>query len=942
MIRSDLPRVPLADLPGGPEPVVLCATARLAASLRRAHGDLQSAGGAATWQPLQSSTPAQWLDHLTSAALLRGEIPPHSLLGTFLSWPQERSVWEQAIARDTGAAAELFDREGMALVAMEAASLQQVWRIEVPDALRTEEYHAFSRWRAWVGETCRADAWRTADEVMAWRIECVERGISGLPKRLGLAGFVSPDPLVSHLLAVLEARGVELFQLDIGRGEAAIAVGVELPDAAAECVAAARWARDRSVNAEGVVALRLRIAVADLPVRRRMLESALEDALHPDVVGAGWSGLERDYAFTAGMPLADQPLVDATLRLLQLFVHPQRVAQAEFGALLCGVGWSADADEADARACIEAGLREWLPPETSLERLRRAVMRLCADPATGLRAPQLTAHLGALLEGARTAPRRQLPSLWGKTFAGLLETLGWPGQRALLPVERRACDELREAMGGLQALDAVLGRVAASEALRQLQRQCRDHAFAEPRRTAARIEICGLGDALAGPVDGLWVMGLNEGVWPPAPMANPLLPAELQRRAGISAARADSLAAEAQTRQALWCESAAEVVFSWARGEGERALRASPLLTGVARIELPPVLDVPSVANPTERIDDGLMERIDDARAPPVGPEERLRGGTALLAAQAVCPAWGFYRYRLGAAVLPAPTFGLDARARGSLLHAALEEFWRGRCLADLLRMEGSARSDEICRVVAQALADFDRRAAEPLLPRMRQLEDERLRALLAVWLEVEARRVPFRVIACEERHELDIEGLPVRVVLDRIDELDDGRLVVIDYKSGRSVSADSWAEARISEPQLPIYAALAFSDREVAAVALARVTRDDPGFLGVGEDDGLLPNVKSLDGQRKRYAEADFPDWNALRRLWAERIIELAREVREGTAAVVFADEMVLVHCDVLPLLRVAERRQQHEAQNNPPAPLSGKGGDDVCSPSAPEETLP
>jgi exodeoxyribonuclease-5 len=919
MIRSDLPLVPLTDLPGGPEPAVLCATARLAASLRRAHGDLQADRGAATWRALQSSTPAQWLDHLTSAALLRGEIPPHSMPGTFLSWPQERSVWEQAIARDAGAAAELFDREGMALAAMEAASWQRAWRIEVPEALHTEEYRAFLRWRAWVGEACRAGAWCTADEVMAWRIECIERGLSGVPARLGLAGFVAPDPLVSHLLVVLEARGVELFQLDFGRGEPATAAGVELPDAATECAAAARWARDRSVAAEGMAAVRVRIAVADLPARRRMLESVLDDVLHPNVVGADWAGVERDYVFVAGAPLADQPVVDAALRLLQVFVHPQRVAQIEFGALLCGIGWSDDVDEADARARVEAGLRELLPPETSLERLRRGVTRLCADPAAGLQAPQLLTHLGALLDAARAAPRRQLPSLWGKTFAALLESLGWPGQRAMLPVERLAGDELREVMGGLQALDAVLGRVVAGEALRQLQRQCRDAAFADPRQTAARVEICSLDDALAGPVDGLWVMGLNEGAWPPGPRANPLLPAELQRRAGISVARADSLAVEAQSMQAAWCASAAEVVFSWAQREGERTLRASPLLAGIARREWPPVPEVSSVSESMERIDDGLMERIDDARAPPVGAAERVRGGTALLAAQAVCPAWGFYQYRLGAAALPTPTFGLDARARGSLLHAALEEFWRGRCLADLLQMDEVARGAEICRVVTHALADFDRRAAEPLPPRLRQLEDERLQALLAVWMEVEEQRAPFRVIACEERHELDIEGLPVRVVIDRIDELDDGRLVVIDYKSGRSVSADSWADARISEPQLPIYAALAFPDREVAAVALARVTRDEPGFLGVGESDGLLPKVKTLDGQRKRYVEDEFPDWSALRRLWAERISELAREVRDGVAAVVFDDPKLIQHCEVRPLLRVAERQAQFDEAGEP-----------------------
>ncbi|MDP1734495.1 MAG: PD-(D/E)XK nuclease family protein [Sulfuritalea sp.] len=912
MIRSDLPRIPLAELPGGPEPVLLCATARLAGSLRRAHGELQAAAGARTWQALQSATPAQWLDHLTSGALLRGEIPPASVPGAFLTWVQERSLWEQAIAADAGAAVDLFDREGMALAAMEAASLQRTWRIEVAEPLHTEEYRAFLRWREKVAETCRAGGWRTADETLAWRIECIERGIGGLPARLGIAGFIAPDPLVSRLLVVLEARGVELFQLDFGREESTSALGLELPDAEAECVAAAQWACDWLTRDPSA---RIRIAVADLPARRCLLESALDDALRPCAVGAGWSAQEGQHAFVAGSPLAAEPLVDVALRLLQLLAHPQRVAQVEFGALLCSIGWSADIDEADVRARVEAGLREMLPPETSLERLQRAVARLCADPAADLQAPQLLAHLGALLETARRAPRRQNPSGWGKAFGEWLAALGWPGQRALLPAERAACDQLREGLGGLLALDAIMGRVGGGEALRQLQRQCRDHSFDLPRRSEARIEVCSLDDALAGAVDALWVMGLNEGAWPPAPRPNPLLPAELQRRAGISAARADSLAVEAQSLQAAWCESAAEVVLSWAQREGERPLRPSSLLAKVARHELSP-------ASLSLRSEEPLLERLYDAKAPPVGATERIRGGTALLAAQAVCPAWGFYQYRLGAAVLPAPTFGLDARARGSLLHAALEEFWRGRGLAELTQMDATTRSAELQRVVAHALAEFDRRAVEPLPPRLRQLEDERLQALLAIWLDVESRRAPFRVIACEERHELDIEGLPVRVVIDRIDQLADGRLVVIDYKSGRSDSVASWADARISEPQLPIYAALAFPDRDVAAVALARVTPDKPGFLGVSEDEGLLPEVKSLDAQRRQYAAEDFPDWQALRSLWAQRLTEVAREVRDGAAAVVFDAAKDLEYCDVRALLRVAERQQQFDESGEAGAP--------------------
>jgi exodeoxyribonuclease-5 len=909
LIRPDLPLLPLAELPGGPEPVVLCATARLALDLRRAHGDLQAARGALTWQALQSSTPALWLDSLVSRALLSGEIPPEAAAGGFLGHVQERNLWEQAIARDTGAAADLFDREGMALAAMEAASLQRSWRIEVPDALHNAEYTAFLRWREDVDAASRDGDWRGMDAILAWRIACVERGIGGLPARVGLAGFILPDPAVSRLLLVLETRGVDLFRVDFGCGSDVAPRGIECPDAEAECRAAAHWARQRLAQG-GERRLRLRIAVAELPACRRPLDAALAVALHGDAVGAGWAAQERDYAFVGGEPLAAQPLVDTALSLLQIYASPRRIAQADFGALLCAPGWSADVDEADARARIEANLRESLPPEASLERFRAAIGRL----AGAVPAPHLLAQLDVLLGATRAATRRQAPSAWGRAFAELLDTLGWPGQRPLLAAEAGALDELRELMAGLASLDAILGRIDRGEALRQLRRQCRDRAFRVRRRTAPRVEVCSLDEATAGAVDGLWVIGVNEGAWPPAPRPNSILPAELQRRAGIPAARADCLADAARETQALWCASAPEVVFSWSQKEGEKTLRPSPLLAGLV-VTTPDASPPPAaVAGQVERIHHAILERIYDARAPEVGADERVRGGTGLLAAQAACPAWAFHHYRLGAAVLPAPTFGLDAMVRGSLLHAALEAFWAGRGLAELLAMDAGLRAAEIDRVVGLALDAHDRDAVEPLPPRLRALEAQRLAELLACWLELEATRPPFRVQACEERHRLDIEGLPISVVVDRVDQLDDGRLAVIDYKSGRSDRSGSWGAARILEPQLPIYAALAFPDRAVAAVALARVTREDPAFFGVAADEALLPGVKALAQQRRRYGEQDFPDWAALREVWAERIREIAREVKQGTAAVVFEDEKHLQYCDVKPLLRLAERKQQFE----------------------------
>ncbi|TAJ20188.1 MAG: hypothetical protein EPO47_09830 [Rugosibacter sp.] len=921
MMPTDLPVILLGDLPASPDVVVLCSTARLAADLRRAHGVAQMRAGAAAWHALLSATPAQWLDHLTSAALLRGEISPSALPGRFLTWPQERSVWEQAVANDldalpgTDEVADLFDRDGMALAAAEAESVRLAWRITVPEALQTEEYRAFLRWRKQAEKICEPGNWHTADAALMWRIACIERGLAGLPAQVGVAGFIVPDPLHARLFAALAARGVVLFQVDFSymggtADETQIRAG-ECVDAEAECQAAAHWARGMMAQNERA---RVRIAVADLPAQRHLLARALEEALHAESVGAvdmASAADERDYAFATGTPLAAESLVDMGLRLLQLAVHPQRMALAGVGALLCGPGWSADVAEADVRAQAEVALRKLLPSDVSLERWQRALVRCLVNDS----APQLKAHTTVLLDASRDFAqlRRQLPSVWGERFDALLIALGWPGQRAMWPAERAACEALREVLAALAQLDAMLGTVTASEALRQVQRQCRDVQFHTPRERPARVEVCTLADAVAGPVDGLWLLGMNEGVWPPAPHPNPLLSAELQRRAGVPAARADSLTLQAQTMQALWLKSAPTVVFSWAGREGEKQLQPSPLLAEMMHHRQDFQQNLECAISPSP--ENAAMEQFEDARAPDVTANEAIRGGTALLQAQALCPAWGFYRYRLGAAVLPAPTFGLDAKARGALLHLALEHFWRGRSQADLLQMSVPECEACIQQAVNHALEKFLQRAIEPLPTRLAQLEVAHLQRVLARWLVVEAQRAPFRVFACEARHDLNIEGLPVRVVVDRIDELTDGRLVIIDYKSGHSAKADSWAQPRMAELQLPVYAALAFPDRAVAAVVLARVVMDEAGFSGVAEEAGLLPDVLPLDAQRRRYAEADFPNWPAVRERWAERLTELALEIRHGCAAVVFENEKDLAYCDVSPLLRVAERKAQWES---------------------------
>jgi len=262
------------------------------------------------------------------------------------------------------------------------------------------------------------------------------------------------------------------------------------------------------------------------------------------------------------------------------------------------------------------------------------------------------------------------------------------------------------------------------------------------------------------------------------------------------------------------------------------------------------------------------------------------------------------------------PVEGLDPRARGTLVHGALEAFWRAtgdsRTLA---AMSDSQRATAIAAAVQMALAAFEEASRTTLPARFRQLEGARLESLLATWLAFEQQRgAPFTVVACEQEALIDIEQIRVRMFVDRIDQLDDGRRIIIDYKTGAAIDTKNWASERLTEPQLPIYAALA-SAEPVAAVVFAKVLADKPAFTGVAGEAELLPGVAGVgDDKQKLFDPALFPDWPSVVSHWQARLQAVAREVREGVAGVVVGDEKLLAWCEVTPLLRLAERRRQLE----------------------------
>jgi hypothetical protein len=188
--------------------------------------------------------------------------------------------------------------------------------------------------------------------------------------------------------------------------------------------------------------------------------------------------------------------------------------------------------------------------------------------------------------------------------------------------------------------------------------------------------------------------------------------------------------------------------------------------------------------------------------------------------------------------------------------------------------------------------------------PRFSAVEVDRLVALLKEWLQLEADRPPFAVAALEERLELEVGGLPLQVVVDRLDRLADGRLLVIDYKTGRH-SLSEWLQERPVEPQGPLYGL--FLPQPVAGFSFGVVRKGECRYLGIGQEEDLIPGMA---GYASHPNSQHLGSWEALLDTWRRSLEALAEELKSGLAAVTpISWQASCRSCDLQPLCRIQEQ---------------------------------
>jgi ATP-dependent helicase/nuclease subunit B len=853
-IRHNLERALLAAKSGA---LVLTSNTRAARNLRREFADHQRAAGLAAWESPDILPWSAWLKRLWDDQIIQGKTEFSMLLDE----AQERLVWERIIDTEQTS----LDAASLAKQCIRAWQLLHAFDIPRERSLfqKTKDTATFFCWMAAYSSRCHNNGW--LDDARLMDVVGQSAAASNSRRQIVLWGFDSFTPQQRRLLDRLKQAGV-CFEVLHTEGEPASATRVSLDDTESELRAAAGWARS---ILEDTPNSKIGIVVPNLHEVRGSVERVLLEVLHPDALTISGTDRRRAFDISLGTPLAEAPVIAAGLMVLEISAGPVSI---EIASRLLRSSFIGNTSELGARCSLDVQLRSENLSEVSL-----GILDHWASQSTGI--PMFAASLSRLKKHVDSLPRIQTAGRWSREILELLNASEWPGSRTETSAEYQARQAFFDLLGKFARYDLVLEPLDFASLFRRIRALASETLF-QPENLGAPIQVLGMLEASGSYFDRLWVTGMHADAWPPPPSPSPLLPLQLQHDAKVTGSTSQERLEYAQQVTARLLNSALEVIFSLPKRDDNQELIVSPLIA-----EFPSHEIAPSTHGFTAEV---LFEaRSLVTFADSIGPslsEPRSSGGTKIFQLQAACPFRAFAELRLGAKELEMPTPGLDRRLRGGLLHKALELTWKRIQSSNVLHSKTKVELEEIVRrSVTKALSQSDAASLTGWEGQVAEIERERLVGLILDFLALEAQRTsPFRLHEAEERKDVELGGVATHVAVDRVDVLEDGRYVLLDYKSGKP-TVSSWDGTRPDEPQLPIYATQ-LKDK-LAAVAFVQIAKGNIGFKGYGKDDRLLPNLKAFDGLPP--GRRPLPTWDDLLASWEATLERLGREYREGRAEV-------------------------------------------------------
>ncbi|MGB2040798.1 MAG: hypothetical protein ACPHUH_01745, partial [Porticoccaceae bacterium] len=610
--------------------LILTSNQRLAAKITQAWGERMVRENRGAWKAPRVFAIEHWLAQCWEQL----QDQNHSLIEglTIVGKQQSAYYWDRAIRQQTPDLIGSYIK-----TAEKTLAVLQNWQLpldQVEDS--NPSVIQFKAWAANYAQLLRRNGLVTLAE--SWQLVRQGFAAGALPEEASilLYGFQSMPPLQTAVLAQASSRIKSLSMQELAlNGSDQIQpcdVGtLACADPKQELNVAASWAASQlAVNPEQ----RIGLVIPDLNHRLQASIRQIAEALQGH-------GIEIPVNVSAGVPLADTPLIQGAFQLLGILQH-KRSLQDWLDCLYSPYSLFAQLSVQD-RTDIELSLRATRRFEFTLDQFI-AAMRASQFGGQANENAEAESGLAPVFEPLVALQQKQrqqsigLKSFtdWAAYFADFLETFGWPGTRAINSLEYQQRQQWKNTLEQLSELDNLNIEVGLTKASTHLQQLARDRVF-HPQTGDAPLQVLGLLEASGLRFDQLWILGMSSQTFPASVAINPMLPAELQRQQQMPHALPQRELEIAKDLLQGFQTNSRCLIISYPQFVGEEQLDPSPVIRQL------PALNADDF-DPLLRLQPQWLQQRDvtEVLADP-GPnynpdQERLKGGASLLKNQSTCP----------------------------------------------------------------------------------------------------------------------------------------------------------------------------------------------------------------------------------------------------------------------------------------------------------------
>jgi len=830
---------------------------------------------------------------------------------SLLSLAEQEILWEKIIQNsETGE--HLLKVSETARLAIEAWDLIKLWDIRDFDHyFLTEEASIYLAWQKTYQTHCLKNHWTDFTACVDILIDAVDNKLISLPESIQLVGFDEIPPQWQRFFAAVEKKGCVIKQVSLLFSEGEVRrLTAETKEE--ELRLACLWAKKALEKNQGA---RLGIVVPDLEQRRNEVMRIFKETL-----------AEASFNVAAPKPLANYPFIEAvflTLSLMQGELTLEKISK-----FLRSPFFGKGITEMSDRAVLDLSLRAWGESTFSW----KSLINKCQMHNASLEVITFFQKLSTLktkLYG------KQIVDYWMDLIIQITQAVEWPGERTLDLKECHMKECWENILSNYIRLDRVLGVHSFGEAIQTISRLAYQKPFLPKTITPQnslcfgssnshsednspsqktvlegysdpQIQILGLLEASGIPFDFLWVTGLTRDTWPLIPAPNPFIPLHIQRDKNCPRCSPERELSVATRLTDNFCKAAKKVIFSTPLMQEDNPAAISSLLLSIEETSLE-ALGLTKPKSYLEQIAEfeDLPSSMGDLifeKAPKVPKNQPVLGGGRLLKLQALCPFRAFAEIRLEANPIPEPTVGLAPSERGEMIHQVLHLFWKG--IKDQTELN-SLSEDELIRALEKSIESvaeiWRKRRPNTLKPTYFELEKERLFKVIYHFIQLEKTRPHFTIQGLEVARSVKIGEIELKLRIDRIDRLDNGEDILIDFKTGQT-SVSDWFGERPREPQLPLYCVT--HEQEPCGVAFGVIRPFEAFFHGLTKEKELLPKVNTLDKLRVKEKEENWASQNLK---WKSTMTNLVKDFSEGVADVAPLDgESTCRLCHLKMLCRV------------------------------------